>query len=232
MTKTEHPNLAKVLVSYVYTDYKAYCRWLYPKSFFALTYEPKTVCWVDKRIIPGLDDLPTGEQIAAVGRNYAIKQARKGDFTHILFLDLDLMPEPDTIQRLLAAKDDIAGALVAARGNAYDVIAHRYGSECLLTREKLDIDRCKGIIRVGGTAAACLLVSRNVFEAIDLDDYFGPETLPGRYTADDEYFQIKVLTTLGIHPVIDCNLRPWHYDADGYKYKCFGKVKKWEGVEN
>jgi hypothetical protein len=232
MAKTNDQKKAKVLVSYVYTDYKAYCRWLYPKSFLALTYEPKTVCFADSQKIPELGTLPTGEQVAAVGRNYAIKQARKGDYTHILFLDIDLMPEPDTIQRLLSASTDIAGALVPARGNSHQVIAHTYGSECRLNREPLEPSRCKGIIRVGGTAAACLLVSRRVFEAVDLDDYFGPETLPGRYTADDEYLQMKALVKLDVRPVIVCDLRPWHYDSDGFKYKCFGKEEKWQGAEN
>jgi len=231
MTKTEHKPKAKVLVSYVYTDHKAYCRHLYPRSYFQLSYEPRECCYVDGRKIPALDSLPTSEQIAAVGRNYAIKQARAGDYTHILFLDFDVWPQRDTIQRLLAANTDIAGGLVAARGNVYHPIAHRYSDETTLERIKLHQRDCKGTITTGGVAAACMLVTRRVFEFVDLDDYYGPETIPGRFTADDEFFCIKALTKLGVRPKLVCNVRPWHYAEDGYKYKCFEEAKKWDANE-
>lgn len=218
----------KVLVAIVYTDYKQYAMHLFPKNFITLTYEPKECLFIDERKCPELLIQTTGESVVAVGRQYAIDYARTHKHDYILFLDIDLMPDPNTIQMLLDVNTDICAALVAARQNAWETIGHNYENEKTLIRKQIEQKDCTGIIPAGGACGACMLVSKNVFNKIDYTGYAGPETIPGRYTADDEYLQIRALQELHIRPKINCKLKPWHYDQNGFKYRNWGEVDKWQ----
>ena len=93
-----------VLVIYVYTKYKEYCRFLYPKSFEMLDYKNKEALFIDEAEYPILTKQPTGEQVCSTGRQIGIDIARKKNPDWILFMDLDLEPETDTIQKRLKSQ--------------------------------------------------------------------------------------------------------------------------------
>ena len=78
----------KVLVVQVYTHHKQYCRWMYPKFYNSLTYKNKSIAFIDEQKYPELMRKQTGEERAALGRQYGIEAARKGDFDWVFFLDL------------------------------------------------------------------------------------------------------------------------------------------------
>lgn len=219
---------AKVLVVIVYTDYKEYCKFLYPEIYEMLTYKRKELLFVTEKNCPELTQQPTGEQVAATGRNFGVKHARKGDYTHIFFLDFDTKPEPDAIQRLLSLGKPLAGGLHAARGNPWQVIGHNYRDRGSLERLPLLRNNLHGVVEVDGVTGGYLLVSRKVFEKVDYDDYLGPETIPGRHTADDEFFEIEAFNKLGVLPVVRCDLKSWHYSDDGFRYRNFGEVERWQ----
>jgi hypothetical protein len=216
-----------VLVVYLYTSHKEYCRFLYPKVFDMLTYKNKTALFLDETRYKELRGLPNGEMRCAVGRNMGIMEARRKDVDWVLFMDLDLEPDPQTIEKLLAVKHGVVGALVAARGDPWQVIGHNYKDRKTLERIWLkpsDVDRNQ---EVDGISGASLMLARGVYNRVNYDGYVGPDTIPGRFTADDEYLQIKIYNSFKMKPKVASNCLQWHYDSNGRAFKLFGKIKIW-----
>jgi len=217
----------KVLVGYVYTDYKQYCRWMFPKTFDMLTYKNKVAFLADEDHYPILGNQPTGEQVASTGRQIIIDKARELDVDWIFFLDLDTEPDPDSIQKLLAVKHGLVGGLHCARGDAWQIIGHNYKDRKKLDRIHLKESDVKNNNEVDGISGGTLLVARGIFNRVDYTGYKGPNTIDGRFTADDEYLQIKIYESMKIKPHVAFNCRSWHYDQSGRAYKLFGKTKLW-----
>ena len=218
-----------VLVVIVYTHHKQYCRFLYPKMYQKLTYDNKECAFVDEKTYPQLLREPTGEQRAAAGRQIGIEIARQKEKDWILFLDCDTDPEPDTIEKLLKVNHPLVGGLHAARGNPWHVIGHNYTDRKSLNRIWLRRMDCDKDNEVDGISGGCLLVQKGIFYRVDYTGYHGPNTIPLRYTGDDEYLEIKIYNSLKIKPKVASNCRPWHYSDDGRAYRIWGEIKQWRG---
>ena len=222
------PKQPSVLVVIVYTSYKEYAKWLIDKVFDSLTYSEKVLLLVDEKTFPHITEHATGEERAAAGRQVGIDYAREYNFDYILFLDCDLQPPADVIEKLLECKQDMAGGATAARGDANNCIGHFYNNHTDKIRRPISKSLGLKILQVDGIGGCCLLVSRRIFEAVDYEGYRGPDTIAGRFTADDEYFQIKAYERFGVVPYVNFEVRPWHYDSNGYAYKLWGDKKYWK----
>lgn len=216
-----------VLVGYVYTQHKEYCRFLYPKTFNSLTYKNKLAAFIDEKDYPILRDQPTGEQRAAAGRQILIELARKKNVDWLFMLDLDTEPDPDCIEKLLAVKHAVVGGLHAARGDAWHIIGHKYKNRVNLQREWLKQSDVNQNQEVDGISGGTILVAKGIFDKVDYTGYIGPNTIPGRYTADDEWFLLNLYKKMKIRPHACFNCRSWHYHTDGRAYKLFGQQKIW-----
>lgn len=219
--------LPSVLVVQVYTHHKQYCRFMYPKFFNSLTYKNKDIAWIDEQRYYELKREPTGEQRAAKGRQIGIEIAIKKDVDWIFFMDLDVEPDVDIIEKMLAVNKPLVGGLHAARGNANQCIGHNYKSRKSLERVWLKRKDMKGTPTVDGISGGTLLVAKGLFHRIDYTGYLGPGTIPERHTADDEYLQIQIYKSTKIRPVVATNAKSWHYSEDGRAYKLWGKIKIW-----
>jgi len=217
----------KVLVVIVYTHHKQYCRFLYPRIYEILDYPNKECAFIDEKEYPELLGQMTGEQRAAVGRQIGIEIARKKNPDWIFFLDVDTEPEPDAIQKMLAVNHPLVGALHAARGNPWHVIGHNYKDRKTLERIWLTKDELVGYPEVDGISGGHLLVARGIYYRVDYTGYQGPHTIPFRFTADDEFLEIKIYNSLKIRPKVATDCRPWHYSDDGRAYRVWGEVKQW-----
>lgn len=217
-----------VLVGVVYTPYKKYARHLYPANVDCLTYLRKKALLVTDQEVDGLSKLPTGELIAARGRDYIISYARQFNYDSILFLDVDTVPDPDAIEKMLEVNHPLVGCLHAARGNANQVIGHNYTSRDTLERVSLRREALVNTPIVDGISGGMLLVKKSVFLKVDYSGYQGPHTIPLRFTADDEFLQIKIFKQLKILPKVRDDLKSWHYSDNGRAYKCWGKIKIWK----
>jgi hypothetical protein len=216
-----------VLVVIVYTHHKEYCRFLYPKNYQMLTYENKECAFISEREYPELDRLPTGEQRAACGRQIGIEIARKKNPDWLFFMDIDNEPDPDAIQKLLAVKHPLVGGMHAARGNAWNLIGHNYKDRQSLERIWLKKEDMVGNPTVDGISGGLLLVARGIYSRVDYTGYQGPSTIPLRYTADDEFLEIKIYNSTKIRPKVATDCRSWHYNDDGRAYRVWGEVKQW-----
>ena len=216
-----------VLVVIVYTHHKDYSRFLYPKIYQQLSYPNKDCAFIDEKHYPELARQSTGEQRAAKGRQIGIEIARRDEFDWVFFLDLDTEPDPDAIEKLLAVKHPLVGGLHAARGNPNHVIGHNYKDRKTLERVWLKKSELKGYPYVDGISGGTLLVARGIFHRVDYTGYLGPSTIPLRYTADDEFLEIKIYNSLKIRPKVATDCRSWHYSDDGRAYRVWGEVKQW-----
>jgi len=216
-----------VLVAVVFTHHKQYCRWMWPKFFETLTYGNKYGAFIDEKKYPELGRQPTGEQRAACGRQIAVELARKGNYDWLFMLDLDTEPDPDCIEKMLALEYPLVGGLHAARGNAWQSIGHNYKDRKSLERIWLTENDLKGNPVVDGISGGMLLVAKGIFHRVDYSGYQGPHTIPLRFTADDEFYEIKIFNNLKIRPKVASNCKSWHYGDDGRAYRLWGEVKQW-----
>jgi len=216
-----------VLVVIGYTGYKSYCRNMYPKIYESLTYKNKAVAFIDEKTYPELLRFPTGEEICARQRQIGIETAREKNFEWILQLDLDCEPPVDIIEQMLSVEYPLVGGLLAARGNAWQLIGHNYKDRQKLERVWLRPEDVDNNQVVDGISGGTLLIRSNVFSRVDLSNYHGPNTIPLRYTADDEFYQIKVFNSLKLRPKVCSSVRSWHYSDDGRAYRVWGEVKQW-----
>jgi hypothetical protein len=107
-------------------------------------------------------------------------------------------------------------------------IGHNYNNRRDLERSYLTRGQLVGTPEVDGISGGILLVARGIFMRVDYTGYVGPNTIPLRYTADDEYLLIKIYNSLKIRPVVATNARSWHYSDDGRAYRLWGDVKQWK----
>ena len=219
--------LDSVMIVQVYTHHKQYCRHLFPKMALSLTYPNTNIFFVDEKNYPALTRCETGEERAAMGRQIGIERARELDPDWLFFMDLDVEPDPDMIQKLLKVKHPVVGAMHAARGNANHCIGHNYKNRKTMERVWLKRGELHGTPEVDGISGGTLMIARGVYKRVDYTGYMGPFTIPNRYTADDEYLLIKIYESLKIRPKVATDAFSWHYSDDGRAYKLWGKVKQW-----
>lgn len=224
---TKNPS---VLVVVVRAGPKNYAYNFFPRFAEKLNYENKKILLVDDTICPQLQKEKVGERIAAIGRNFGLHFARENGFDYVFFLDLDLEPDPGLLTELVALDAPFSGSLVAARGNSFQIIGHNYKDRETLEREPLYYPDLKHGDEVGAIAGASLLIHKSIFNEVDYSDYTGPDTIPGRFTADDEYITLEIYKKFKIKPKIIIEPRSWHYHDDGYKYRILGITNKFSDI--
>ncbi len=212
-----------VLVVVVRSGPKTYCNDFFPRFAEKLTYENYKLLLVDDVICPRLKNETIGENIVAVGRNFGLHFAREKNFDYVFFLDLDLEPDPNLLSELVKLDSPFVGSLVAARGNPNQIIGHNYADRKTLEREPLYYPDLKHGQEVGAISGASLLIHKSIFNEVDYSDYAGPNTIPGRFTADDEWIALEIYKKFKILPKIITSAFSWHYNDDGYKYRILGK---------
>jgi len=216
-----------VLVVIGFTSYKNYCRHLHPKIFDSLTYKNKELAFIDEKSYPRLLRYPTGEEICAAQRQIGIEIAREKGYDWIFQLDIDAEPPVDIIERMLEVDYPLVGGLLAARGNSWQLIGHNYKDRQKLERVWLKPEEVDRNQVVDGISGGTLLIRSNIFCRVDLTGYVGPSTIPLRFTADDEFYQIKVYNSFKLKPKVCSSARSWHYSDDGRAYRVWGEVKQW-----
>lgn len=96
-----------------------------------------------------------------MGRDWLVKRAREGDYTHVLWLDADMVFEPDICETLLNMKQDMACGLFRSRHNnrrAYALFSSLYPAvryEALESNPELLND----IFTVEGCGFGCVLTT-------------------------------------------------------------------------
>jgi hypothetical protein len=122
----------------------------------------------------GWDDV--SHVLLTVGPRISIREARNGmvestlrneKFTHLLFLDDDIVPPPNLIPELLKVRQPIVGALVNdARGNPVVFAGDQYGES-----RWMDCPR-EGVFECWAIGSGAMLIERRVLEAMQKPWFF------------------------------------------------------------
>lgn len=149
-------------------------------------------------------------------RNVAVETALSQNFTHLLFLDDDVMPPPDVYYRLAAHNLDIVSGLYHRRQNPIVPVALKSngngGYEWVTTYDK------GSLIDVDLVGAGCLLIHRMVLERMSkpwFDWLIDRDDVPaGERVSEDFAFCIKA-KKMGLSIKLDTSVECAHA---GYGY--------------
>lgn len=147
-------------------------------------------------------ETPQGNQIAR-GRNRAA-YAMYGSF--VLFVDSDVVPTPDALPRLWAHGVPIVAAVCHERYPPFDIAATR----SLEPPAKWTVAElpARGLLPVPAVGAACLLIRREVLEAVEAPWFRCGELYPDLLT-EDTGFALRAAQR-GYPSYLACDVRVGH----------------------
>lgn len=130
-------------------------------------------------------------------------------YTHIYWHDSDMVPDPDTIPRLLAHNAPVVSGLYPLRGQSETTTLAVCLSDEAQGEEEWDlVEMFEGTFPALAAGMGCMLVDRATVERV-------PFRPPDWYTAGGYGEDIRWGKDLGIPVLIDTNVRPYHVDEDG-----------------
>ena len=151
----------------------------------------------------GYISLRSGPNIAGA-RNKVVEQFLRGDAEWLLFLDSDMVPAPDTAERLVQAADPverpIVGGLCFGAKDDFDGYSEYFPTLYRFTSEGSSLRFQEwpedDWVKVDGTGAACLLIHRDVLEKIGSENpepfrWFQEIVVNGRPWSEDMTFCLR-----------------------------------------
>lgn len=169
-------------------------------------------------------------------RNQICKDAlelwKKGEITHLLFIDDDMIFPVGTIQKLAERNVPIVSGAYYSRN--FQPIAFQLHPIFRLLKELPD----KGIIQVDGTGAGCLLIECSILQKMKEkynNEWWFQNTIEedngsGNYYGEDVFFFVRI-KEMGIPVMLDCEVQCGHMsnaviDTNRVKDNKFGNSKR------
>ena len=100
---------------------------------------------------------------AVTARNHCVHEMLKKDYTHLFFMDSDMVFPDGTLKRLLSHDVDIVGGFYVRKRNGFFPNAFLLGER---PRNKYVTEWVTDFKEVEGIGTGCLLIKRAVFESI------------------------------------------------------------------
>jgi hypothetical protein len=142
--------------------------------------------------------------IAAKRQRLAEMFLRTPEFTHLLFLDSDQTPAPDTVERLLRHDLPIVGAAIFTRIPPHHLCAWRFLPN---STDAETLGQLGAVERVDSTGCGCLLIRRDAMLTIPQPWFEHPPAQPG--IAEDGHF-CRQARVAGIPIHVDTSLVVGH----------------------
>jgi hypothetical protein len=144
-------------------------------------------------------------------RNACVRAALSRGAKWVLFIDSDMvieMPEMvDIVIRLLDTERPYVSARCVQRGFPFTCTTYRTLTPPMNYR-LVDVTPEHGVIPAAAVGTGCVLIRREVFEAVG-DPWFEVGQIDPETDAEDIYFSIKA-TAAGFPPSLDCTVRVGH----------------------
>lgn len=121
-------------------------------------------------------------------RNMAVAQARAESIDWILWLDDDMAPPPDLLQRLHETGEPFVGAVAYKREAPFAPCVYRIEEGHAVA---FDPDPAAGLVDADLTGFACLLTHRSVFDAVWERTDGRPFQLPSDAMGEDLFFCVQ-----------------------------------------
>jgi hypothetical protein len=219
-----------VLVGFIdYSDNNCF-KLFSSKIFRSLTYKKKLAAFINDEIYPELRELPAGEPRAAAGRQILSEIGKQVKADYILFLDSNIEPDVDCIEKMLAVNHCIVGGLIASKNDASGVECYNYQSRDNLSRKWLKkgylvIDRSVDFVSNSFLFVATEILSRVDFSYLESIDFKKDKRVKPK-----EVFMLEVYKKWRIRPIIAVKCLCWNYAPDGWAYKFPDEVKIWRTI--
>jgi hypothetical protein len=154
------------------------------------------------------------DMYVTMARNFMCKTAldlhQKGEATHILMIDDDMVVPPGSIAKLVACNVDVVGAAYYTRD--LKPVAYKLHPFTFLTDTP-----AAGVIQVEGTGAGCLLIRCEVLIAMKEkfgDEWWFQNTIASdagvdKYLGEDVFF-FRRLKEMGVAVFLDCDIQCGH----------------------
>lgn len=163
--------------------------------------------WEQVTIIAPIGHIPHDS-----ARNYCVEQFLATDDTHLLFLDDDVVPPVDALEKLLAANVPVISGLYPSEffDNESGVIRTRQNVFANLRDDgELEEAKGKGVQEIKSCGGGCLLIRRDVLEQLEAPWFkFLYDDTGKMNKGEDVYFGMK-LAEAGIplyaHFEVQCN---------------------------
>ena len=164
-------------------------------------------------------------------RNESAKKILDLNFDYLLSVDSDIVPPPETLEKLLAHNKKIIGALCYSsdtNGIPYPLIMKK--------KEGVgyEVDRnIRALMEVDAFAIGCSLIHRSVFEKIKIPFRYEYDKL-GKCLLSEDFHFCEVAKKSGYKIYVDTSLQCSHFRVlDLYSFnrtmgEAVGKVKKYE----
>lgn len=105
-------------------------------------------------------------QSPAKARNLIIEQGIANDCTHILFVDDDMILQPDTLMRLLSHDKDIVSALYLLRSFPHYPALFNEAFESGVCKF-MSLDKQEGLVKGVNCGLGCVLIATDVFKKLE-----------------------------------------------------------------
>lgn len=159
--------------------YGSKCNGAYLRSLLSLLY----IC--NMLHIPVGVSTISNESLVQRSRNYVVDEFLRSDFTHLLFIDTDIVFNPEYVIALLALDQDIVGAPYSYKkinwGNILEAVNHNVSPEnlCRLAGH-LDTSQWKeqDFMETDSLEMGFTMIRRNVFEKLQVaypEHYYRPD---------------------------------------------------------
>lgn len=165
-------------------------------------------------IYPGPSPMGLAGMPYDMARNVACMRALEGGFSHLFFLDSDVIPPPDAVLKLLAHDKPVISGMYCRRSPPHGVPVMIKDGVWVTQFEK------DSVIEVDYVGAGCLLIRRDVLERlppiregkhwfswqVDLNGIVSP----GENLSEDFAFNLQCRKTLGIPTLVDTSIKCLH----------------------
>lgn len=147
-----------------------------------------------------------------------------GNYKHILHLETDVMPEPDVIERLLAHKKQVVGALYYRdEGRSRKLMIQRHVFRTSHNIMAVNIGPHDDVCFIDGTlkkvahvGLGCVLIHSSVFSQIPFRFIQGKDASPDTYFAEDCFkHQVPIYADTSL--ICSHNNTPWGVYGKDYK---------------
>lgn len=162
----------------------------------------------------------TDSVVIPKARNDCVAQAKKMNAEWLMFIDSDMVFEPNYVEMLLEHDKDVVGGLCVKRVPPFNsTVYFRQSNKMYVPLDGADPSALKlnSLINVDGTGTAFLLVRMSVFDKLEQPYFAMPEGAEGGVLGEDLYFCEK-LDKAGVEMYVDTGVMVGHLGEYPYTY--------------
>lgn len=153
-----------------------------------------------------------GVQPVDNARNSIVQTMLESDYTHLLWIDSDTLPPPDTILKMLSHDTDIVSGLTPIIDYSEETQDWYTKPNCVDMNDH-KIKPNTGVHKIKGAGGSCIMVKREVYEKLGNTPYrfiYKDDSGKDTVVSEDIGFIIKAIGA-GFEPICDSSIVCQHH---------------------